>query len=165
MLTIHELNGMKREQFAAALGWVFEQSPWVAERAFAARPFASREALHRAMVEQMEQAAAAEQRDLLCAHSDLGARSQISAASAREQSVAGLDRLTVEEYYGFQELNRAYRTKFGIPFLYAVKGSTKEDIFEALLARLDSSPDEEFRQALTEVSRIAWFRIESAILD
>ena len=32
----------------AALGWIFEDSPWVAERAWDARPFANVEALHRA---------------------------------------------------------------------------------------------------------------------
>ncbi|MBV9506396.1 MAG: 2-oxo-4-hydroxy-4-carboxy-5-ureidoimidazoline decarboxylase [Acidobacteriia bacterium] len=164
-MTLDQLNRMGPEQFRAVLGWIFEDSPWVAERAWAQRPFASRQALHRAMVEAVEHAGASEQRALLCAHPDLGTRVKVSAASAQEQAGAGLAHLTEDEYTGFGELNRAYRGKFGIPFLYAVKGSTKKDIFAALLVRLESSPEEEFHQALTEVYRIAWFRLESAIAE
>ena len=40
---------MSAAEFRAAFGGVFEHSPWVAERAFAARPFASVDALHAAM--------------------------------------------------------------------------------------------------------------------
>jgi OHCU decarboxylase len=163
MMTIGELNCMAPEQFTAALGWIFEDSPWVAERAFADRPFASREALYRAMVRQVEQAGIDAQRALLRAHPDLGTRAKVSAASTQEQAGAGLDCLTADEYAGFGELNRAYREKFGTPFLYAVKGSGKKDIFAALATRLGSPPEKEFRQALAEVYRIAWFRIESAI--
>ena len=42
--------------FVEAVGWIFEHSPWVAERAFHARPFASLDALHAAMTEQVERA-------------------------------------------------------------------------------------------------------------
>jgi OHCU decarboxylase len=165
MLTIGEINRMERDQFRDALGWIFESSPWVADGAFAERPFASRESLHRAMVLQVEQAAVAEQRTLLRAHPDLGTRAKVSAASAQEQAGSGLDGLTADEYAGFTELNRAYREKFGIPFLYAVKGSTRQDILVALLVRLESTPEEEFQQALREIYRIAWFRLESTIVE
>ena len=154
---------MDREQFTAALGWIFEDSPWVAEQAWAARPFASREDLHRAMIGQVENAGRERQRALLLAHPDLGTRAKVSAASAGEQTGAGLDRLSPDEYAGFPDLNRSYREKFGIPFLYAVKGSTKNDIFAALVLRLEATREEEFHQALTEVYRIAWFRIEDAV--
>jgi 2-oxo-4-hydroxy-4-carboxy-5-ureidoimidazoline decarboxylase len=162
-MTIGEINGMSREQFIAGLGWIFEASPWVAERAWSGRPFASLEALHRAMVAAVESATIGEQRALLIAHPDLGTRAKVSTASAQEQAGAGLDRLAAAEYTDFVEWNRAYREKFGIPFLYAVKGSTKRDIFASLLLRMESSPEQEFHQALTEVYRIARFRLESTI--
>jgi 2-oxo-4-hydroxy-4-carboxy-5-ureidoimidazoline decarboxylase len=154
---------MTRDKFTSALGWIFEDSPWVASQAWQKRPFPSREELHRAMVNEVESAGHTKQLALLQAHPDLGARAQLSAASAGEQAGVGLDRLAPEQFEIFTELNRAYRDKFGIPFLYAVRGSTKQDILNALLIRVDSSPEEEFRQALWEVYRIAWFRIESAI--
>jgi 2-oxo-4-hydroxy-4-carboxy-5-ureidoimidazoline decarboxylase len=162
-MTLAEINAMTRDQFVAALGWIFEDSPWVAERAWAHRPFASREALHRSMTGELEQATAPVQLALLRAHPDLGTRARVSAASAGEQSGAGLDSLTAEEFATFEWLNAGYREKFGFPFLYAVKGSTKHDIFVALGVRMDSSPEQEFRQALSEVCRIAWFRLQEAI--
>lgn len=163
MMTLAEINAMTRDQFVAALGWIFEGSPWVAERTWAHRPFASGDALHRSMTGELQKAAAAEQLALLRAHPDLGTRARVSAASAGEQSGAGLDRLSAEEFESFEWLNAGYREKFGFPFLYAVKGGTKHDIFVALGVRMDSSPDEEFRQALAEVCRIAWFRLQEAI--
>lgn len=38
-LTLEQINRMSREQFVAALGGIFEHSPWVAERAYQQIPF------------------------------------------------------------------------------------------------------------------------------
>jgi 2-oxo-4-hydroxy-4-carboxy-5-ureidoimidazoline decarboxylase len=162
-MTVAELNALDRAQFVAAIGWVFEHSPWVAGRAWAARPFANLEGLHRAMIAQVEAASPEEQLALLRAHPDLGARARISAASTEEQAGAGLDRLTAEEFERLHRLNAAYRDKFGFPFLFAVKGSTKYDILKALQRRLDAAPEDEYREALRQVSRIAEFRLADTI--
>jgi len=162
-MTIEALNSLDREAFAAAIGWVFENSPWVAERAWSGRPFANAEALHRGMVEQVECASFQEQLALLNAHPDLGTRARVSEASAAEQGGAGLDRLTPEEFEGLQRLNKDYRAKFGFPFLIAVKGSTKHDILRALQRRLQATQGEEYAEALRQVYRIAGFRVEQAL--
>ncbi|MBI2690234.1 MAG: 2-oxo-4-hydroxy-4-carboxy-5-ureidoimidazoline decarboxylase [Acidobacteria bacterium] len=154
---------MLPEEFIGVLGWVFEDSPWVAERAWASRPFATREALHAAMCDAVKRAPAADQLALLRAHPDLGKRARMSAASAGEQSGAGLDQLTAAEHAELTALNNAYRDKFGFPFLFAVKGSGKLDIMEALRKRIQSLPAEEFREALAQVFRIAEFRLEETI--
>src|SRR5688572_21389636 len=117
-MTLAELNDAARQQFVAALGWIFEDSPWVAERAWAQRPFASVEALHGAMVAEVVAADPAEQMALLRAHPDLGARARMSDASQGEQAGAGLDSLTAEEFDQLQRLNTAYRARFGFPFLF-----------------------------------------------
>lgn len=162
-MTIADLNALDRAQFVEAIGWVFEHSPWVAERAWATHPFPNTEALHGAMVDQVEQASAEEQLALLRAHPDLGARARVSDASAAEQAGAGLDQLTLRELERLLALNEAYRDKFGFPFLFAVKGSSKHDILNALERRASASRDEEYRVALTQVYRIARFRIESIL--
>ena len=97
---------------------------------------------------------------LLRAHPDLGARAKMSAASVGEQAGAGLDALEPAESERLYQLNAAYREKFGFPFLYAVKGSTQRDVFEALAQRFGNAPEDEFREALRQVYRIAWFRLE-----
>ncbi len=158
---------MDREAFVAAFGGIFEASPWVARRAWGSRPFASREALHRAMAQQVESAAREEQLALLRAHPDLGARARMSAASTSEQRGAGLDQLTPEEYAELTAWNQAYRDTFGFPFLFAVKGAGKAAIMEALRRRAfpDTGADTEaeFAEALAQVYRIAWFRLEAAV--
>lgn len=162
-MTIEALNSLDREAFVDAIGWVFEHSPWVAEKAWSARPFANAEALHREMVAQMERASFEEQLALLRAHPDLGTRAHVSDASAAEQGGVGLDRLTPQEFEELKRLNDDYRAKFGFPFLFAVKGSTKHDIFQALRTRLQTTQDEEFAEALQQVYRIASFRVEQAL--
>ncbi|HTS66411.1 MAG TPA: 2-oxo-4-hydroxy-4-carboxy-5-ureidoimidazoline decarboxylase [Candidatus Acidoferrales bacterium] len=159
-MEIDGLNRLALPEFVERLGWIFEGSPWVAERAWIHRPFASIGELHAAMAGEVERASAAEQLALLRAHPDLGARARMSAASGSEQSGAGLGRLTPEEYEELTRLNREYRERFGFPFLLAVKGSTKHDILKALRRRVAADREHEFRTALEQVFRIARFRLE-----
>ena len=162
-MTLAELNAAERERFVAELRWIFEDSPWVAERAWARRPFTSVAALHDAMVTEVTAADPPEQWALLRAHPDLGARARMSDASSDEQAGAGLDSLTATEFEQLQQLNAAYRTRFGFPFLFAVKGSTKHDVLAALAARVSAAPDAEFTEALRQVFRIAQFRLQDAV--
>jgi OHCU decarboxylase len=112
-ITLDALNGMSGDDFRRALGAVFEHSPWVAERAWPARPFATCDALQTAMAAAVRQASRDEQLALLRAHPDLGGKAAragaMTDASVAEQSSAGLDRLSHEEYERFERLNTAYR--------------------------------------------------------
>jgi 2-oxo-4-hydroxy-4-carboxy-5-ureidoimidazoline decarboxylase len=162
-MTIDALNSLGREDFVNAVGWVFEGSPWVADRAWNSRTFENADSLHQAMVQQVEAASSEEQLALLRAHPDLGTRARVTAASGAEQAGAGLDHLTPPEFERLQRMNTQYRDKFGFLFLFAVKGSTKHDILRALEQRLEDDPEQEYREALLQVYRIARFRIENSI--
>jgi 2-oxo-4-hydroxy-4-carboxy-5-ureidoimidazoline decarboxylase len=162
-MTMAELNALDRAHFVEAIGWVFEDSPWVAEQVCAGRPYPSLDALHETMVTQVKTAPPERQFALLRAHPDLGTRARVSAASVAEQAGAGLDQLRPEEFELLQRLNAAYREKFGFPFLFAVKGSTKYDILQALECRLGASPEAEREEALRQVYRIAEFRLRDTI--
>ena len=83
--------------------------------------------------------------------------------SQREQAGAGLGALTRDELERLRALNSAYREKFGFPFLYAVKGSTKQEILNAIERRLTSMRDAEHQEALRQVYRIARFRLEDIV--
>jgi 2-oxo-4-hydroxy-4-carboxy-5-ureidoimidazoline decarboxylase len=167
MTTLAELNATDCSAFVGAIGWAFEDSPWVAERAWGKRPFATLDALHAAMTSVVSAASREEQLALLRAHPDLGAvrlrPDGISQASQREQAGAGLDALTGDELERLGALNAAYREKFGFPFLYAVKGSTMQDVLNAIERRLPSTRDAEEQEALRQVYRIARFRLEESI--
>ena len=162
-MTIAGLNLLDRSGFVETIGWVFEHSPWVAERVWPSRPFDNLDALHTAMTNQVERATFAEKLAILQSHPDLGTRARLSPASAGEQTGAGLDSLTPSEFEQLHRWNAAYRTWFGFPFLLAVKGSTKQDVLRALQARIESTPEDEFREALRQVYRIARFRLEDLI--
>jgi OHCU decarboxylase len=162
-VTIDELNLLDTVAFVESIGWIFEHSPWVAARAFHSRPFASLDTLHAALADQVERATFAEKLALLKAHPDLGERARLTQASTEEQAGAGLDTLTPSEFELLHRLNSAYRTRFGFPFLLAVKGSAKHDILQALQARMEASPEHEFQEALRQVYRIARFRLEGII--
>jgi 2-oxo-4-hydroxy-4-carboxy-5-ureidoimidazoline decarboxylase len=156
-MTIERINGLSKEAFTDTFGGIYEHSPWVAERTWNNRPFLSLEDLANKMNAVVEAASEDEKLALLRAHPELGTRMKVSASSATEQAGAGLDQL----YSVLQPLNDAYRQKFGFPFIYAVKGSGKDDILVALMVRSDSDRETEFKQALWEVSRIARFRLEA----
>ena len=160
---LSDLNSFDQARFIEAVGWVFEHSPWVAERAWLKRPFASLENLRDAMKAAVETASPEEQLALLRSHPDLGTRARISTASTAEQSAAGLNHLTSEEFERLQRLNSAYRSKFSFPFLFAVKGSTKYDVLDALERRLGAIPAAEFQEALRQIYRIAEFRLSETI--
>jgi 2-oxo-4-hydroxy-4-carboxy-5-ureidoimidazoline decarboxylase len=162
-MTFSELNKLDQPAFVAAVGWVFEHSPWVAERAWLRRPFGSLDELHAAMVAELQAGTPQEQLAVLRAHPDLGSRARLTDASTAEQAGAGLDTLSPGEFARLHELNAAYLGTFGFPFLYAVKGSTKHDILKALEARASARPEEEFGEALRQVSRIARFRLEDTV--
>jgi 2-oxo-4-hydroxy-4-carboxy-5-ureidoimidazoline decarboxylase len=166
-VTLDAVNAMDMPAFGAAFGDVAEHSPWVAERAAAARPFASRAAMIEAFGDEVREAAPGEKLALLRAHPDLAGRAaiagEIAEDSRREQSGAGLDSLTPEEFSRFTELNDAYRAKFGFPFILAVKGADKTTILESFAARVDRDPAAELAMAISQVARIIAFRIEDRV--
>ena len=148
-------------EFVQKYGWVFEDSPWVAERAWSAGPFEDVSAMHAAMVSVVASASREEQLALIRAHPDLGAKARMSSASVSEQAGAGLDQLTETEFRELHDLNGKYRERFGFPFIYAVKGSSKRDILRELRRRVSENPDVERITALEQIGRIAWFRLNS----
>ena|SRR6187402_43225 len=162
-MTFDELNSKDRNGFVAAIGWVFEGSPWVAERAWDKRPFATLDTLHDALSSVVASAELGDQLALLRAHPELGSRAGMSDTSSREQTGAGLDGLTRDEIERLRSLNSAYREKFGFPFLFAVAGRTAHDVLNAIERRLTSPRDEEHREALRQVYRIARIRLEGII--
>lgn len=162
-MDLDAVNRMDRAAFVATLGGVFENSPWVAEQAWDARPFGAVEALHSAMVAVVRRTAPAQQLALLRAHPELAGREALAGdmtdASEAEQGSAGLDRLTAAELAHMGELNHAYRTKFGHPFIIAVRNHTKQGIFEAFERRLNNDAEAERAAALSEVFTITRLRL------
>lgn len=162
-----ELNACDLPRFLEVCGPLYEHSPWVAERAFSHRPYASREALHAALVAAVAAATGDEQLALIRAHPDLVGRlareGRLTAASTGEQAAAGLDELTSDEIAAFERFNRAYRDRFGFPFVICARENRKEAILAAFPVRLAHSAEEERIAALTEIARIGRLRLNDAV--
>ena len=167
LLSIDELNRMAAADFTAAFGDVAEHSPWVAERAAGARPFADRDAVAQAFAAALRGATRDERLAVLRAHPDLAGRAAVSGDltehSRREQAGAGLDRLTPQEFERFTVLNAAYKERFGIPFIFAVKGATAAMILAAFEERSANGREAELDNATDNVCRIMRFRIEDRV--
>ncbi len=167
VLSIDDLNRMAVAEFTAAFGDVAEHSPWVAGRAAGARPFADRDAVVDAFAAALRGATRDERLAVLRAHPDLAGRAAIagdlSEDSRKEQAGAGLDRLTPEEFERFTALNAAYKERFDIPFIFAVKGATAAMILAAFEERSANGREAELDNATDNVCRIMRFRIEDRV--
>ncbi|KAJ1627889.1 hypothetical protein T492DRAFT_595290 [Pavlovales sp. CCMP2436] len=158
-----ELGALGAPAFVAAVGPVYECSPWIAERAHAAGPFDSLTAIDEALWSVVSSAAEAEQLGLLRAHPDLAGKAAIAggltAESTEEQQRAGLSQLTPEEYAEFTALNDAYKAKFGFPFILAVRNASKRIILDAFRRRVGNTAGVELAECIAQVRKIAWMRL------
>ena len=157
---------MDREAFVARFGGVFEDSPWLAERAWALElgpAHDSAAGVHSALARVFRGASGEERLGVLRAHPDLAgklaAARRLTEASTREQTSAGLDALTDAERAEFQDLNTRYTGRFGFPFIIAVRDHDKAQILERFRARLENDRDTEIAEACRQVERIARLRL------
>lgn len=165
--SLDEVNNLDRESFVGKFGTLYEHSPWVAEAASETRPFDSLDEMHDAFTRAVREAAAECRMSLIKAHPDLAGKAamagDLTPESNREQSSAGLDRLSPEEYEVFTELNRLYKEKFGIPMIFAVRDHTRDSILANARDRLENTTNEEEATALQEIFKIGRYRLEEAV--
>ncbi len=157
---------IEKDVFMATYGGIYEHSPWIADAAWQKKEDSNLdtvEALHDAMRTAVDDAEEAAKLKLICAHPDLAGkaavRGDLTSESRSEQKGAGLDACTPEEFAEFQTLNKAYKQKFGFPFIIAVKGHDRHSILAAFRARLNNDRAREFETALNQIHKIAGFRL------
>lgn len=168
-LTLAALNAAPADQALAALDGVYEHSPWIAEAALAQRPFASLAQLKHALATVVREAGREKQLALVRAHPELAGKAavagELTAESTNEQSKAGLNQCTPEEFAQVQALNAAYNARFGWPFVMAVRGPRgtglhRREIIATMQRRLSGHPDFELAEALRNIHRIAEIRLD-----
>ncbi len=166
-LDLDALNAMDSGDFVAALGSTFEHAPWVAEGAWAARPFASLDALHAAMIGVVRSAPRATQVAFLCGHPELAGKEAQAGTMTREsvgeQASAGLNALSKDEIGELRELNARYRERHGFPFIIAVRRHSKAEIFKLLRSRLAQGSESELNEALAQIAFITRLRVEARV--
>jgi 2-oxo-4-hydroxy-4-carboxy-5-ureidoimidazoline decarboxylase len=165
--TLADLNACSKDDFVAALANIFEYSPWIAEKAAAARPFAGVKQLFAAMVAAVDSASSDPRLALIKAHPDLADKTQhaagLTAESNAEQSSVGLDRLSDAEYEAFERVNNVYRNKFGFPYIVCVRRHTKDSILRDFQRRLPNDAKAETQKSIEEICRIAALRVDQLV--
>jgi N-carbamoyl-L-amino-acid hydrolase len=166
--TMHHLNGCAADDFFELLDGIYEHSPWILHRAILQRPFASLPALKLALQGVVLHATPEQQLALLQAHPELAGKAalagELTLASTGEQVAAGLNHCSVQELATLQRLNLDYKTRFGFPFIIAVKGPdgkglSRQAVIQAFERRLKSARADEFAECLRQVGRIAELRL------
>lgn len=160
------ISSLNLNEFIEKYGGLYEHSPWIAERAFVdgvTESCATVDQLHDVLKQVVTAAEAELKLSLILAHPDLACAperlSDLTDASQNEQSGAGLDRCSAEEYQAFQDLNRCYRDKFGFPFIIAVKGLHRTEILAEFQRRINNDRAREFNTDLIEIHKIAYWRL------
>ncbi len=161
---------LTRTLFVERFGGVYEHSPWIAAAAYDAGLTPSSDTadgLAKALAAAAAKGTADEKRALIRAHPDLAGKlalaKTLTPESTREQASVGLDQLSPEELRKFGELNDAYRARFGMPFIMAVRAKSKADILAAFQRRLANDADTETRSALAEIDEIAALRLKDIL--
>ena len=155
-----------REQFVGRYGGIYEHSAWVAQETYAvASDISEAGNLASVFASCVDEAPYDRKLALIRAHPDLAGKAAIAGKlteeSSEEQSSAGIDQCTPEEYEHFQSLNAQYKEKFGFPFVMAVRNSNRSDILRAFAKRLKNDKASEFATAIAEIHKIARMRLEA----
>ena len=158
---------MEQEKFIRAYGSLYENSPHIALEIYKQHSLNAESPLEiltlmKDYVNKMEKEL---KMKLILEHPELGIKKgqskNLTAHSQKEQKRAGLDDLSNSEYSLLSDLNKEYMNKFKFPFIIAVSGLTKEEVFSRLKARLKNSTEKEFNTAIDEIHKIAEIRLKN----
>ena len=159
---INKINKLSQSEFVKVFANIFENATWIAEELYKQKPFLDFDELSLKMINIFEKTSKEKKLKILNNHPDLGNKAKITSLtidSLKEQTNAGLDQCTKEEFDEFNKLNHAYK-KFGFPFILAVKGKNKIEILNNFKKRINSEPNIEFNEAVKQVKKIASLRLE-----
>jgi OHCU decarboxylase len=171
MWTLDEINRLSQNEFVDQFGFLYEGSPWIAEAAWAERPFASRDTLEQALTRVVERAPRARQLALIRAHPDLVGRAALAGSlgqsSTSEQAAAGLDpnQLSTEDVRAFTAFNAAYKERFGFPFVICARENKKASILAGFERRLQNDRETEIATALHEIGKICHYRLLDTVSE
>ena len=129
MDSIDTFNKLNKSEFLSTFGNVFEKTEWIAEKCYDSKPYNNVQELVNKMMEVFENSIKEKHLKILNSHPDLAVKKKLTKESENEQANANLNQCTNEEFEEFNKLNEKYKKKFGFPFIIAVKGKNKNEIF------------------------------------
>ena len=162
MILINKINNLSQIKFNEIFANIFEKTKWIAEKLYNQKPFNSFEDLCSKILEIFKTTSKENQLKIIKAHPDLADKTKISLLnidSRTEQNRAGLNQCSEKEFREFKNLNNEYKKKFGFPFILAVEGKNKAEILNKFKKRILNSAEDEFKEAISQICRIANLRL------
>jgi 2-oxo-4-hydroxy-4-carboxy-5-ureidoimidazoline decarboxylase len=179
MFSLQCVNEMSEEDFLSSMSVCYNGSSTKApafatfalQQAFLAKPFASRDALFRALTAPLifgeRDAVVALLRD----REPLGNKRPEASEhlpewekrSNAEHASVGLHRLAQDEFDLMADLNRRYRDKHGFTFIIRAAGRSKPEIIERLTTRLANATEDEVAIAVRQYSEIIGLRLKDIV--
>jgi len=170
--SIQQINQLEVAEVVRLLGGVFDGAPWLAEKVVGKRPFRDREHVLRLMCDALRRAGPEKQLEVMRAHPDFISEAtktgEVSAAASKPESDTGRVPLTPEDVRWFERYNRAYREKYGFPFIFCTRAYKPAAIRRAILdefeMRMCNEIDRETTTSIGELGKIAEFRLRDRIV-
>ncbi len=163
MNSIDKLNKLNKSEFISIFGNIFEKTQWIAEKAFDSIPYNNFDELTLRMIEIYSNSESENHLIILNSHPELAVEKKLTEESKQEQNSANLNQCSDKEFNEFKKLNLNYKTKFGFPFIIAVKGKNRIEILESFRKRINNSIETEFEEAKEQVKKIALLRLKDII--
>jgi OHCU decarboxylase len=161
--SIKKLNQLSENEFIGTFGNIFEKTNWIAGKAFNSKPYKSFDEFISTIIKIYENSSKEDCLKIFNAHPELAVEKKLTEDSHKEQRGANLNRCNNEEFNEFKNLNSEYRSKFGFPFIIAVKGKKKNEILDNFRKRVKNEINSEFEEAKNQVKKIATFRLNEII--
>ena len=167
-MKIQDVNKMSKDIFIKNFSNIFEKTTSIAAISVNKIPFNNKKHLIETFLNSFENLNLDDKKIIIKNHPDLGikikVKNDLTQISKKEQKNAGLDNCTEEEYSLFHQMNNDFKLKFGIPFIFAVKGANKLKIIDEFKRRLkNNNIKEELEESIKQVKKIAFFRLNEII--
>tara|TARA_Y100000590_G_scaffold107544_1_gene122350 strand:+ start:39 stop:548 length:510 start_codon:yes stop_codon:yes gene_type:complete len=167
-MKIYDINNIPSDIFINTFKDIFEKTISISVLSEKKRPFKSKDHLIEVFLNVFENLNLDDKKIIINNHPDLGDKLKINDdltdMSKNEQKNAGLDNCSKEEYIFFEKMNKEFKLKFNIPFIYAVKGSNKISIINEFQRRLENDNiEDEIQESIKQVKKIAYFRLDEII--
>jgi len=157
------INLLTKKEFLSIFGNIFEKSDWIADKVFNLKPFKNSKDLVIKMMNIYENTANEKIIKIFNLHPKLAIEEKLTSFSSKEQIGAKLNTCSKKELEEFEYLNKDYQKKFGFPFIIAVKGKNKNEILTNFRKRIKNDFGVEFKEAKTQVKRIASLRLDEIL--
>ena len=146
-MIVENINKLENTEFINIFKNIFEHSDFITHEVEGLRPFQNKLDVINSFIKVFDALAMDVKIKIIKAHPDLGDKIKIA-----------------EGLTEFHKLTDEFKKKFGIPFIFAIRGKSKSDILKEFETRLKSDNiEQELDKSINQVKKIATLRLNEII--